>query len=307
MMNELVSVIVPTYSRPDNLCRAIDSLLYQTYTPIEIIVVDDNGEGTPAQKETEKLLENYISSKFIRYIKHSYNRNGAAARNTGVKAANGKYISLMDDDDTFAPNKIELQVKALCEALKRDKKYQGCYCSLDLITKNGKRTSIIQEKEGNLSAELLLGTVRFNSSTILITREAYEKINGFDERFVRNQDWEFCIRFFSRFKFALASPSTILVEKYQYGGNAIFKDVKKQIELKQFFLKEMKQYIDVLPQRNEIYHVQWTQLVIGLVGVGSWSHVIKFSIKACSYKWFSFKDVCDIFKSAGRYIKYSIS
>ena len=55
-MEKLVSVIIPTYSRPVNLCRAIDSVLNQTYRNVEVIVVDDNGIGNQFQKETECVL-----------------------------------------------------------------------------------------------------------------------------------------------------------------------------------------------------------------------------------------------------------
>ena len=79
--NPLVSVVIPTYKRSETLTRAIDSVLEQTYPSIEIIVVDDNGEGTEMQLETEKALENYIISGEIVYIKHEVNRNGSAARN----------------------------------------------------------------------------------------------------------------------------------------------------------------------------------------------------------------------------------
>lgn len=57
---DLVSVIIPTYKRSDSLCRCIDSVLNQTYPNIEIIVVDDNGEGTDYQKETEKNIKSIL-------------------------------------------------------------------------------------------------------------------------------------------------------------------------------------------------------------------------------------------------------
>ena len=105
--NPIVSVIITTFARPDNLIRAIKSVLNQTYKPIEIIVVDDNGKGTPSQQETEKILREYICSGAIQYITHDMNKNGSAARNTGFRASMGEYVNFLDDDDEFAPTKIE--------------------------------------------------------------------------------------------------------------------------------------------------------------------------------------------------------
>ena len=75
-MNKLVSVIIPTYSRPVNLKRAINSVLNQSYNNIEIIVVDDNGDGTYNQIRTEKEINEYMSLNNFRYLKHNKNRNG---------------------------------------------------------------------------------------------------------------------------------------------------------------------------------------------------------------------------------------
>ncbi len=79
---DLVSVIIPTYQRPENLIRAIESVLTQTYKTIEIIVVDDNGKGTEWQLTTEKLLKDYVVEGKIQYICHKESLNGSAARNT---------------------------------------------------------------------------------------------------------------------------------------------------------------------------------------------------------------------------------
>ena len=92
MNHPLVSIVIPTYARPTNLIRAIESVLAQTYAPIEIIVVDDNGVNTPFQKETENLLSSYIFDGKITYLKHEVNRNGSAARNTGTRASHGEII-----------------------------------------------------------------------------------------------------------------------------------------------------------------------------------------------------------------------
>ena len=93
-MNQLISIIIPTYGRPTTLKRSIDSVLSQTYSKIEIIVVDDNNPDTESRKETEEVMSTFSDSR-IKYLKHEHNKNGSAARNTGIRKASGKYIGIL--------------------------------------------------------------------------------------------------------------------------------------------------------------------------------------------------------------------
>lgn len=97
----LVSVVVPTYYRNEWIPKAIESVFDQTYEPVEVIVVDDSGE-----RYAETVAREYD----ITYIAHEQNRGGNPARNTGIEAAEGEYIQLLDDDDRLEPTKIEKQV-----------------------------------------------------------------------------------------------------------------------------------------------------------------------------------------------------
>ena len=72
-MMKKVTIVIPTYKRPNQICRAVDSALNQTYSNIEIIVVDDNGEGSPFEIETEKKLQNYVLDNKITYLKNKKN------------------------------------------------------------------------------------------------------------------------------------------------------------------------------------------------------------------------------------------
>ena len=112
----LVSVIIPTYGRPNLLLRAINSVLNQSYSNIEIIVVDDNNPGSLERDQTQKLLEKYIQENKIMYIKMDKNVGGALARNKGVEVCSGALICFLDDDDEYLPNKIELQVNKFIES-----------------------------------------------------------------------------------------------------------------------------------------------------------------------------------------------
>jgi glycosyltransferase involved in cell wall biosynthesis len=103
-MKELVSVVIPTYYRNEWLKQAIESALEQTHEPVEIIVVDDSGD-----RHAEDIAMEYD----VRYIAHEQNQGGNPARNTGVAAAKGEYIQLLDDDDQILPSKIEKQLTIL--------------------------------------------------------------------------------------------------------------------------------------------------------------------------------------------------
>ena len=73
-MNNLVTVVIPTYKRPNQLKRAINSCLSQTYSNVEIIIVDDNPPETEYRKATEKVIHIYNNNK-IKYIQHDKNKN----------------------------------------------------------------------------------------------------------------------------------------------------------------------------------------------------------------------------------------
>lgn len=99
----LVSVVIPFYNRVDWLEEAVDSVLEQTYTNYEIIVVNDG-----SKEEIEVFLKKY--SEKIRYI-YQENAGSGSARNNGVEHAKGEYIALLDSDDIWCKDKLELQIQ----------------------------------------------------------------------------------------------------------------------------------------------------------------------------------------------------
>ncbi len=109
-MNAKVSVIIPTYKRSQFLQRAIDSVLNQTYKNLEIIVVDDNEPNSDFRKKTEMKMQKYADNTKVVYIKNNKNLGGALARNEGIFNATGDYITFLDDDDIYLPQKIEVQL-----------------------------------------------------------------------------------------------------------------------------------------------------------------------------------------------------
>lgn len=199
-MNDLVSIIIPTYNRPYKLERAIESTLNQTYSNIETIIVDDNDPSSKFRSETEKIMAKYVSNERVKYIKHSMNMNGSVARNTGFKASSGDYIMYLDDDDEFLPNKVENQ---LIKLKSLDESWGACYTQF-IRLKNGKLfDKSIETREGDLSFDLLSRNLFVQAgSNLMIRRKVVESVNGFDESFYRNQDLEFLLRIMKNYKLA---------------------------------------------------------------------------------------------------------
>lgn len=249
-MEKLVSVIIPTYGGHDSICRAIDSALNQTYPNVEILVVDDNGLGSTAQERTQKLLEPYLNEKRFQYICHAVNKNGAAARNTGFSHSSGDYITLLDDDDCYLPNKIRSQVDALEKA---GEDYGMAYCAYDRFRCDG--TFYKHEtagESGDLLKTILLHEKSLTSSSLMVRRNVWEQMGGFDESFRRHQDWEFIARVASCF--LVVGVNETGMKKYLEFRNAP-QDVETIRKYREHYLQKMEPFIARFPEevQREIY------------------------------------------------------
>jgi len=174
-----VSVIIPTYRRGHFLGTAIDSVLAQTYNNIEIIVVDDNPEGSSDRAQTASRVAPYVE-KGVRYIQNARNLGGALARNAGIDAARGAYITFLDDDDVYRPEKLAAQVKAMERG-----GWDLCFMDVDLCAPDGrlldKRTHDLPAQSDNdalLAAHLLEHLTP--TATYLFRAEKLREIGGFD-------------------------------------------------------------------------------------------------------------------------------
>lgn len=221
----LVSVIIPTYKRSDALSRAIDSALNQeNYTNIEVVVVDDNNQDDTYRHQTEEKMKTYETDNRVIYVKHPQNRNGAAARNTGFKVSHGDYICLLDDDDIFLPQKIAKQVAYM----EKHREFGASY-----TWRKDKRGNVIgYRKTGDLTKDILTLSFFPTTITLMIRRECYDGINGFDETFKRHQDFEFLLRFFEKYKIGVVNePLSQILGGAGDAGRAKgrqFEEIKKQ-------------------------------------------------------------------------------
>ena len=109
MNSRLVSVVIPTYSRPKLLQRAVNSVVKQTYQNLEILVVDDNAKDPDSRSMVANILDSFHDQR-IRLILNQRNLGGALSRNVGIENSHGEFIAFLDDDDEYYPQKIEKQL-----------------------------------------------------------------------------------------------------------------------------------------------------------------------------------------------------
>jgi glycosyltransferase involved in cell wall biosynthesis len=206
-----VSIILPTHNRERELSRAIRSVLQQTYTHFELVVVDDCSTDGSAD-----VVARFDDAR-IRYIKHDSRRGGGAARNSGIRASSSSFVAFQDSDDEWLPDKLERQMRHLREA---PAEVGAVYCGYVRIGPGASENYFpqpgIARKEGNILESLLLKNF-IGTPTLLVRRECFDRVGMFDERLSRFQDWELMIRIAGDFMVGFIPEP--LVRAHYAGGN----------------------------------------------------------------------------------------
>lgn len=279
--NPLVSVIIPTFRRPDTLIRAIGSVLNQTYDNVEVIVVDDNNPDTEGRVLTEQIMSKYIGNQRVIYIKHPHNKNGSAARNTGAFNSKGEYIAFLDDDDEFLPQKIASQVQKM-ESLPNE--YGFCYSKSYSRKPGGNPIESPERREGNLFLEALQRDLHFAAgSNLLIRKGVFLSTGGFDETFVKNQDLELVVKLLRKYKVAYVDVPGLIVNVH------LEKRVFDYDKLTRLYLERFKPYIDELNEddRASVYREINKQLFFNYFRV---EHDLRGCVRMLVKKEISLKD-----------------
>lgn len=280
MGDDLVSIIIPTYKRADYLNRAIESVLNQTYSSIEIIVVDDNDSNSPYRKNTETIMKEYETFNNVNYIKHERNLNGSAARNTGIRVAKGNLIAFLDDDDEFINTKIENQVLLM---KKLNIEYGAVYGGYNILRGSKVTTSHIPNKNGRLTSELLqMNWGTGSGSNVLFRKEVFDKIGFFDESLKRHQDWDVLLRMFRYF--SIYAMEDILVNIYK-DSRINIPNPDDFVVVKDQFLSKFEDDINKLSldESNNIYKMHLLEITTAYLKTKRYNQAQKYYKKAKKY------------------------
>lgn len=237
---------MPTYNRSKFISRAINSVIGQSYTNWELIIIDDNPPDSIARIETEKIVNSYYDSR-IKYIKNENNLGGALTRNVGIFASKGDYITFLDDDDMYLPLKIETQLLEMVNN-------SWDFCVMDGATYNQKDELIStrnQKLRNNMTKEQLIKVNLIyhisGTNTFMYKAEFLKSIGGFE-------DIPSCQEYMLVQKTLDANPivgyiNKILIKNYMHDGEQLSTGVRK-LKGQKIMFENKKKYFYLLDKKE---------------------------------------------------------
>ena len=290
-MTPTVTVIIPTHNRSALLERAIGSVLRQTFTDLEVIVVDD--ASTDATREAVSR----VSDPRLSYVRHPANLHVSAARNTGVARARGRYVAFLDDDDEWLPEKLERQVEVIERSSPR---VAGVYTgALSLHRTDGSAGYTIRPAfRGDILAELLKDNCIGPTSTVLLRRECLDDVGPFDVTLKYGEDYDLWIRLASRYDFECIPEPLV---RYTPGADGLSSDYRVVIEGIETLLRRYRDLFARHPATHSERH-----LVVGVLycyegdfaagrrslvqairlDPGDWRPYLNFALSWLGARWF---------------------
>src|SRR5262245_6573152 len=217
---DLVSVVIPTFNRGGLVERTISSVLRQSYECVEVIVVDDGSTDG-----TAKIVEGLARRDArIRCFRHGHNKGAQAARNTGIRAAKGKWIAFLDSDDQWLPNGLEARLQV---AASKELQVVHSDCYVLKSEREDLRRFGLPPLEGACYESLLRkpGTL---FPSLLVAKRCLERIGYLDESIISYQEWDTSIRLAKHYRFGFVTEPTFVYDCR--GSDAISKNLLREAQ-----------------------------------------------------------------------------
>jgi len=217
----LVSVIVPVYNRAHLLTETVASILAQTYRNIEIILVNDG--STDNSLEVIKALQQE-NHDVIRIVDQN-NQGQTIARNKGIEQSHGKYVAFLDSDDLWVPDKLEQQIPLF------DRNVGLVYGGVEFIDECGETIGFDPcdpHVQGEIYPQLLVKN-RMTGGSVVVLREALEKVGVFDPEFSAAENWDLWLRICKVYQAKLVNKAVV---KYRRHESNMSKDMMLMLNAK---------------------------------------------------------------------------
>ena len=229
MTQPLVTVYIATHNRPQMLRRALASVYAQSYPNIEIIVADD-GSTPPA---TDALTDD-IQQRGITVLRNEAPQGACHARNLALAAANGEFITGLDDDDAFAPERVE----ELLSTFREREQQQPLSCVASCITEVTANGQITRQFDHGPITLNMMRHYNFIGNQVLTRTEYLRKIGGFDESMPAMQDYDTWLRLMEQFGPAFKIKNANYLWYTDHEQNRITKSSEKRARAFDTFLQK---------------------------------------------------------------------
>ncbi|MFQ6027889.1 MAG: glycosyltransferase family 2 protein [Dehalococcoidia bacterium] len=207
-----VSIVMPTYNRAYIINRAIISVLNQTFTDWELIVVDDSSKDN-----TLKIVDSYQDSRVILLSQDPAKKGAAAARNVGIAASSGEYVAFIDSDDEWLPKKLQKQLEVFNTT---DLDQVGVVnCGRKIYYPDSTVLSI-PSRRGWVRQDLLALRGEISNINMIISKSAAQGELWFDESLKSSEEWDLQIRLAGVCQYD--SCDDILVNKYEVNDDRVY-------------------------------------------------------------------------------------
>lgn len=257
-----ITVVIPTFNRAGLLQRAIASVLAQTYSDFNVVVVDDCSTD-----DTEIAVTRFCDAR-LRYVRRAQRGSAAATRNTGIRAADGDLICFLDDDDEYLPGFLERMASAFAAC---GSNVGFGWCGVQLVRRDGSNGVQISESHWQPKASgreqtyvAILGARQVGTNCgFTIRRDVVQRVGYFDEALLRCEDNDYLIRLAREFDF-VAVPE-VLVRVHLHAGPRMTKfDAQMAEAQERVFAKhyaEIRRYPGLLARYH--YKLGWVHYHAG--------------------------------------------
>lgn len=241
MKDIFFSIVIPAYNAAESIVTTLDCVAAQTYQNFEVIIIDD--KSADAEKLAEVVRAEKYSQLKIQLVLSQEKLFGSAARNKGVELATGDYICFLDADDEWHPEKLQQSLHTIAELDAQGREKTIIYSQVNII-QDGEFLKVMPMQpvsENETVAEYLFGCYGFIQTSTLVLKREYALDIQFDPKYIRHQDYDFCIRADKKgYKFVMiATPLANYHLVSKYGS----KQKGESVKYSYFWLDNMKPWL----------------------------------------------------------------
>ncbi|MEO1429161.1 MAG: glycosyltransferase [Cyanobacteria bacterium J06633_8] len=250
------SIIIPAYNAIKYLPETLESVLKQTFTDFEVLIIDDGSYDNIVEWASG------VKNPRVRFLSQK-NKGVSAARNLGIKKAKGKYIAFLDADDLWEPTKLEKQL----QLFKNNPSLGLVHTAMVVIDEQSKSLGRIftSNVEGD-ALEKLLEQNTIVTSSVIVRHSCLQAVGNFDENLSSSEDWELWVRIASRYSIAHIKEPLVYYRQHANNTTKNWQMLEQDLSSIEQVFQSVPQELSYLKKRTYAYaniYLAWKALETG--------------------------------------------